>query len=122
MTLEVREIIFILIGLVAVYVVVQVLRAAGSRKAPAPTVAPQVAAEPPAVAAPTPAEPATPAPSRHDAVRERAEQLALELEVQQLRRDLRQLRTEHDNQRHELEHLAAELARMQEAVGTLQAG
>ena len=49
-------------------------------------------------------------------MRERAERIALELEVQQLRRDIGQLRSELDSQRREAARLATELGELRDTV------
>ena len=135
MNLGAREIIWLLIAALAVYVVFQLLRAASARRAQAVSPAEQETEVAPATAASgASGEAAGPAaadsraadddsaPAQRDEVRERAERMALELEVQQLRRDIGQLRAEQDKQRSECERLADEVARMQEATATLQAG
>lgn len=125
MSLGPREIIWIVIAILAVYVVFQLLRVTGRRRSdPAPSdpvteTAPEPA--PPPVDAGAATDDALPLAQR-DEVRARAEMVALGLEVQQLRRDIAQLRGEQETQRRDGQRISAELAHLQEAVGTLQAG
>ena len=118
MSIGAREIIWLLIAVLAVYVLVQLLRLRGTSKPlaePRPPLAP---------ADSTPeaeeVEDAVPVATR-DEVRERAERIALELEVQQLRRDIVQLRNELDSQRRDAERFASELGALRDAVAGVEA-
>lgn len=117
MTFGAREIIWLLIAVLVVYVLLQLLRlrrASPSRPAPLE------------VASGTPVpdegvvEDTVPVAAR-DEVRERAERIALELEVQQLRRDIGQLRTEIDTQRREIGRLAGDLGELRDTVAGVEA-
>lgn len=121
MSLGPREIIWIVIALLAVYVAFQLLRATAGR----PRVAEETAEETVETAqtelgADAAAE-ALPESQREE-VRARAELVALGLEVQQLRRDIAQLRGEQEQQRRDARRVDAEVAQIKEALGTLQAG
>lgn len=116
MTFGAREVIWLLIAVLAVYVVMQLLRL---RRASAS----EPAAQESAPGAPPPDEEAgdaVPVAAR-DEVRERAERIALELEVQQLRRDIGQIRTEIDTQRREMGRVAGELVELRDTVAGVEA-
>ena len=128
MNVGARELIWLLIALLVVYVLVQLLRLRSVRRiAPAKQGESAAAALPEGAAAATPE--AAPAPGIEDAlpaaardeVRERAERIALELEVQQLRRDIGQLRSELDSQRREAARLATELGELRDTVAGVEA-
>jgi len=116
-TFGAREIIWLLIAVLVVYVLLQLLRL---RRASSSRPAPLEVASGTSVPDEGVVEDAVPVAAR-DEVRERAERIALELEVQQLRRDIGQLRTEIDTQRREIGRLAGELGELRDTVAGVEA-
>ncbi|MCB1957867.1 MAG: DUF2802 domain-containing protein [Rhodocyclaceae bacterium] len=116
-----REFIWALIALVALYVGFQFLRL-GRRRAAAPT----ITAPPPAAEAAPPAEAMVPAEirARVDDVEAElgAERDRTELELQQLRRDVAQLRAEQEALRRDHQRLSDQLDQLGDSVATVQAG
>lgn len=121
----VREILWLVIALLAVYVAVQLYRvlkmgAAEPAKPPAPTKAAARAARrarAAAAAQPEAGEGGATSPAFASAPEQRSgEGFQLELETQQLRRDIAQLRAELGEQRKEIAELGARLRSHQEQV------
>lgn len=118
-----REIIWAIIAVLAVYVALQLLRLGRKPRpvAPAPA-ASEVADDPPTE---TPAVDELQRPAPVEARIDRAALVEMErmgLELQQLRRDVAQLRSEQEAQRRELQRLADEASAMRDSVATVQAG
>lgn len=112
-----RELIWGLIAALAAYVLLQLARARAGGRAAASEAG---AADDAALVSPADDDPEARADDA--APRERAERIALELELQQLRRDLGQLRAEQAEQRRQHALLADTVAEMGEALATVQAG
>lgn len=115
-----REFIWALIGVVALYVGVQFLRL-GQRRTAAPKVAQQRSAE--GVPEPDPAAQAA-IRARVDGFEAElgAERDRTELELQQLRRDVAQLRAEQEALRRDSQRFSEQLEQLGESVATVQAG
>ncbi len=114
-----RGLIWALIGILAIYVAWQLLRLGRRDQAPPP------GAGRPALAGGSgdedgdPSDPATVVPDDDVAPRGEVERLALEM--QQLRREVSQLRGEQEAQRHECHRLGEELAAARDALAGIQA-
>ncbi|MCB1914921.1 MAG: DUF2802 domain-containing protein [Rhodocyclaceae bacterium] len=117
----VRTLIWTLIGLLAIYVAIQLLKV-GRRPPPAPEAAggdpPERIAPPDDAGDAVAVAPAT-AVANGEAGGDRSERVALEM--QQLRRDIGQLRSEQEEQRKETARLREQVVRLEQALAGVHA-
>jgi len=117
----VRELIWALIGVLAIYVAWQLLRLGRRRPAAAEALPAEAYMAPPPEGSgdgPAPSPP-TVTPADDAALRAEIERMALEM--QQLRRDVTQLRSEQEVQRRECRRLEEELGEVRDTLAGLQA-